>query len=110
MKITKQQTYLEKLKAIKAEYVALEYKLDKLIEAETGKPESPLNELITIQQGAALMNVCTKSFQRFVKEHRLKRYSIDGHRHRALYRKADVIQAMKCPKISVFDPKYGLNF
>ena len=31
-KITKPQTYLEKLKEIKAQYVALEYKLDKLIE------------------------------------------------------------------------------
>ena len=105
-KNTKPQTYLEKLKEIKAQYVALEYKLDKLIEAETGKPESPLNELITIQQGAALMNACTKTFQRFVKEHRLKRYALGN---RAMYRKIDVIQAMEYPKFSIFDPKCGLN-
>ena len=51
-KITKQQTYLEKLKAIKAQYEALGYKLDKLIEAESGTPEEKPDAFVTRDQAA----------------------------------------------------------
>lgn len=38
MKDLKQSTYLEKLRALQRQYIALEYRLNKLIELETGNP------------------------------------------------------------------------
>ena len=87
MKDLKQSTYLEKLKALQRQYIALEYRLNKLIELETGIPESPANELLTIQQSADFAGCTVRHFSRLVKEYRIQRIVLQ---HKVYYKKAEL--------------------
>ena len=97
-KITKQQTYLEKLKAIKAQYEALGYKLDKLIEAETGTPEEKPDAFVTRDQAAKLLKCSVRQIDRLAQFHGLYKYKMNG---RTYIRKADLIDTQCHPKIEI---------
>lgn len=87
MKDLKQSTYLEKLRALQRQYIALEYRLNKLIELETGIPESPVNELLTIQQSADFAGCTVRHFNRLVKEYGIQRIVLQ---HKVYYKKAEL--------------------
>lgn len=73
-KITKQQTYLEKLKAIKAQYEALGYKLDKLIEAESGTLEEKPDAFVTRDQAAKLLKCTVRQIDRLALLNEMMRF------------------------------------
>ncbi len=92
MKYLKQSTYLEKLKALQRQYIALEYRLNKLIELETGIPESPVNELLTIQQSADFAGCTNRHFNRLVKEYDIQRIVLQ---RKVYYKKVDLQLLLK---------------
>ena len=106
-KITKQQTYLEKLKAIKAQYEALGYELDKLIEAETGTPEEKPDAFITRDQAAKLLKCSVRQIDRLAQFYGLYKYKMNG---RTYIRKADLIDTQCHPKIEVRGRRFMLDF
>ena len=105
-KITKQQTYLEKLKAIKAQYVALGYKLDKLIEAETGTPEEKPDAFVTRDQAAKLLKCTVRQIDRLAQRYGICKYRWNG---RVLIRKADIIDTQCHPKIEIRGRRFKLD-
>ena len=104
--ISKPQTYLDKLKELKAQVDAFEYRLDKLIEAETGAPEQTPCAFVTREQAAKLLLGSIRKVDRLAQTYNLFRYKMNG---RPMSRKADFIKTQTYPKIEVVRRKVFLN-
>lgn len=100
------RTYLEKLKAIKAQYEALGYKLDKLIEAESGTPKEKPDAFVTRDQAAKLLKCTVRQIDRLAQRYSICKYKMSG---RILIRKADIIDTQTHPKIEVRGRRFNLD-
>lgn len=88
MGLKKPKTYLEQLKELQRQYISLEYRLNKLIEAESGKHEKSIYDLISVKQAADILGCSTRTVYRIAKQQHI--YKVTYGNHKVLYKKDDI--------------------